>query len=104
VTAGPGLAVCLRAGVAHARDVAARLQAPLLPVHHLEAHLLVPRLACMLGVAQSSRPVARLLPFPYLVLLVSGGHSQIVLARGVGDYCILGRTLDDSLGEAYDKI
>jgi tRNA A37 threonylcarbamoyltransferase TsaD len=100
VTAGPGLAACLRAGVAEAAGLARRARAPLVPVHHLEAHLLVPRLAARLAEPSSPDP----LPFPYLVLLVSGGHSQLLLARRVGDYALLGRTLDDSLGEAFDKV
>lgn len=101
VTTGPGLAVCLRAGVEHAAVVANKERATITPVHHLEAHLLVPRLACLLESGASDVDAA--LPFPYLVVLVSGGHSQLVLAKRVGEYVILGRTLDDSLGEAFDK-
>jgi tRNA A37 threonylcarbamoyltransferase TsaD len=134
VTVGPGLAACLRAGVAQAVALAERARVPIIPIHHLEAHLLVPRLCAVLAVqtqaaaaaevaaagsdrcggrnGQASAAVAAMalpqllhpLPFPYLVLLVSGGHSQLVLAHGVGDYEPYGGTLDDSLGEAYDKV
>lgn len=104
VTCGPGLAGCLKAGLVFARALAvargaARPLSPpplLLPVHHLEAHLLVPRLCS----SSSNLP----LPFPYLVLLVSGGHTALVLARGPADYATLATTLDDSLGEAFDKV
>lgn len=93
-TAGPGLAMCLRAGLTAGEAAAASLGVPLIPINHLEGHLLVPRL--VFG------PSA--LAFPYLVLLVSGGHTLVVLARGVGDYQTLGGTRDDSLGECFDKV
>jgi tRNA A37 threonylcarbamoyltransferase TsaD len=93
-TAGPGLSLCLRAGFASGLAAAAALGVPFVPVNHLEAHLLVPRLVY--------RPAG--LPFPYLVLLVSGGHSLVALAHGVGRYTVLGGTKDDSLGEAFDKV
>ena len=93
VTVGPGLSMCLRVGVLKARALAAALQIPLVPVHHMEAHALVVRLA----------PEATRLPFPFVALLVSGGHNLLVLTRGVGDHVILGATLDDAAGEAFDK-
>ena len=93
-TSGPGLSMCLRAGWAQGQQAAQQLGAPFLPINHLEGHLLVPRLVY--------GPSA--LPFPYLVLLVSGGHTLIALASGVGRYTVLGGTKDDSLGECFDKV
>lgn len=71
--------------------MAAEHRVPLIPIHHMEAHTLVARLE-----AEA--------PFPFLGLLVSGGHNLLVVVRGVGDYTIVGGTLDDALGEAYDKV
>jgi N6-L-threonylcarbamoyladenine synthase len=78
-------------GLTTAKAIAAALGKPLIAVNHLEAHALTARLTD--GVA-----------FPYLMLLVSGGHSQFVLVRGVGDYQRWGSTIDDALGEAFDKV
>ena len=94
VTSGPGMGACLRAGLKYGTARAEELGVPLLGVNHLEAHLLSPRL--------SVGPAA--LPFPYLVLLVSGGHTQIVLAEALGRYTLLADTLDDAVGEAFDKV
>ena len=93
-TIGPGLVLCLRVGVAKARQVAARLGLPFVPVHHMEAHTLV---------ARADAGVRDTLRFPFVALLVSGGHNMLVLARGLGEYTILGSTLDDAAGEAFDK-
>lgn len=90
VTAGPGLIGGLIAGLMTAKAIAAALGKPLHAINHLEGHALSPRLI---------EPVA----FPYLLLLVSGGHTQILLVRGVGQYERWGSTLDDALGEAFDK-
>ena len=91
VTAGPGLIGGLITGLIIAKAIAAVHRRPLLAVNHLEAHALTARL---------TDPA---LAFPYLLLLVSGGHCQILLVRDVGRYQRLGTTLDDALGEAYDK-
>ncbi|KAL4585863.1 hypothetical protein LXL04_010490 [Taraxacum kok-saghyz] len=91
VTIGPGLSLCLRVGVQKARKVAAIHQLPIVNVHHMEAHALVARLC------------ERDLQFPFLALLISGGHNLLVLARDLGDYLQLGTTIDDAIGEAYDK-
>ncbi|MEL6961696.1 MAG: tRNA (adenosine(37)-N6)-threonylcarbamoyltransferase complex transferase subunit TsaD [Pseudomonadota bacterium] len=91
VTAGPGLIGGLIAGVITAKAIAAVHQRPLIAVNHLEAHAL------------SARLTDPDLTFPYLLLLVSGGHCQLLMVKGVGDYQRLGTTLDDALGEAYDK-
>jgi N6-L-threonylcarbamoyladenine synthase len=92
VTVGPGLSLCLRVGAHAARRLAAAHALPLIPVHHMEAHALVARL---------DRPD---LEFPFLCLLVSGGHNLLVVAEGVGRYALLGATLDDAVGEAFDKV
>ena len=78
-------------GLTTAKALAAALGKPLIAVNHLEAHALTARLTDGIG-------------FPYLMLLVSGGHSQFVLVRGVGDYQRWGTTIDDALGEAFDKV
>uniref|UniRef100_A0AAV1U0A5 N(6)-L-threonylcarbamoyladenine synthase n=1 Tax=Peronospora matthiolae TaxID=2874970 RepID=A0AAV1U0A5_9STRA len=96
VTSGPGLAPCLDVGLQTARRIC--LENPdivFLQINHLEAHVLVSRLPQL----AISRP-----EFPFVVLLVSGGHCCLVLARGLGDYELLGKTVDDSIGEAYDKV
>ena len=90
-TAGPGLIGGVLVGLATGKALAAALGKPLIAVNHLEAHALTARLTD--GVR-----------FPYLMLLVSGGHSQFVLVRGVGDYQRWGGTIDDALGEAFDKV
>ncbi|KAG0495692.1 hypothetical protein HPP92_000383 [Vanilla planifolia] len=91
VTIGPGLSLCLRVGVSKARRVAGSYDLPIIGVHHMEAHALVARL------------VERDLQFPFLALLISGGHNLLVLAHDVGHYVQLGTTIDDAIGEAYDK-
>lgn len=91
-TMGPGLEICLRVGYRAAREVARRREIDFVGVNHLEAHLLVARLE------EEGRA-----EFPFLTLLVSGGHCQLLLVRNVGEYEVLGGTLDDALGEAYDK-
>lgn len=89
-TAGPGLIGGVIAGLMTAKGLALALDVPLLGVNHLEGHALSPRLAgpC---------------PFPYLLLLVSGGHTQLLSVNGLGDYTRLGSTVDDAAGEAFDK-
>lgn len=90
-TQGPGLAGALLVGCAFAEALGLALDKPTLPVHHLEGHLLSPLL--------SSRPPS----FPFVALLVSGGHTQLMRVTGVGQYELLGETLDDAAGEAFDK-
>jgi N6-L-threonylcarbamoyladenine synthase len=89
-TAGPGLIGGLIVGLMTAKALAAAAGKPLLAINHLEGHALTGRLTDGLA-------------FPYLLLLVSGGHTQIVLVRGVGDYERWASTIDDALGEAFDK-
>lgn len=90
-TRGPGLAGALLVGCAFAEALALTLDKPTIPVHHLEGHLLSPLL--------SSDPPT----FPFVALLVSGGHTQLMRVTGVGEYELLGETLDDAAGEAFDK-
>ncbi len=90
-TAGPGLIGALLTGACFAKSLAFALNIPALAVHHLEAHLLAAKL---------DSPA---LDFPFVVLLVSGGHTQLIEARALGDYELLGETLDDAVGEAFDK-
>ncbi|WP_298601222.1 tRNA (adenosine(37)-N6)-threonylcarbamoyltransferase complex transferase subunit TsaD [Zoogloea sp.] len=90
-TAGPGLAGALLVGSSVAEALGVALGVPTLPVHHLEGHLLSPLL--------SADPPA----FPFIALLVSGGHTQLMRVSGVGDYALLGETVDDAAGEAFDK-
>ena len=90
-TAGPGLMGALLAGAAMARSLAWSLQIPALGVNHLEGHLLAPML-------EDNKP-----EYPFLVLLVSGGHTLLVNVEKLGDYKILGESLDDAAGEAFDK-
>lgn len=90
-TQGPGLAGALLVGAALANSLGLALHKPVLGVHHLEGHLLSPLLA-------PERP-----EFPFIALLVSGGHTQLMRVDGVGRYTLLGETLDDAAGEAFDK-
>ncbi len=90
-TRGPGLAGALLVGCAFAEALALALDKPTIPVHHLEGHLLSPLL--------SADPPE----FPFIALLVSGGHTQLMKVTGVGEYELLGETLDDAAGEAFDK-
>src|SRR4051812_2640918 len=90
-TAGPGLAGALLVGASFAHALALALRIPALGIHHLEGHLLSPLL--------SERPPS----FPFVALLVSGGHTQLMRVDGVGRYVLLGETQDDAAGEAFDK-
>ncbi|MBV1776000.1 tRNA (adenosine(37)-N6)-threonylcarbamoyltransferase complex transferase subunit TsaD [Burkholderiaceae bacterium DAT-1] len=90
-TEGPGLSGALMVAAATANGLGVALGKPVISVHHLEGHLLSPLLA-------EPRP-----DFPFVALLVSGGHTQLMAVRGIGQYEILGETLDDAAGEAFDK-
>lgn len=89
--AGPGLIGGVIVGLTTAKAIALVHETPLIAVNHLEAHALTPRLTVIL-------------PFPYCLFLASGGHTQIVAVLGVGKYVRLGTTLDDAMGEAFDKV
>lgn len=90
-TAGPGLVGALMVGAAIANAIALALNIPIIGVHHMEGHLLAPML-------EESPP-----EFPFVGLLVSGGHTQLVKVEGIGKYEILGESVDDAAGEAFDK-
>ena len=89
-TAGPGLIVCLSVGLSFGKAFALALDKPFIAINHLEGHALSPRLNSKLD-------------YPYLLLLISGGHSQFLNVQGLGKYKRLGTTIDDALGEAFDK-
>ena len=91
VTAGPGLIVCLTVGLSIAKTIAGSLNKPLVAVNHLEGHALSPK-------------IVNKIKFPYLLLLISGGHTQFLEVAGVGKYKRLGTTIDDAVGEAFDKV
>ena len=89
-TAGPGLMVCLTVGLNIGKSIAAFAKKPFVAVNHLEGHALSPGLE-------------NIIKFPYLLLLISGGHSQYLIVKDVNEYVQLGTTIDDALGEAFDK-
>ncbi|ABA89091.1 tRNA (N6-threonylcarbamyl-A37) modification enzyme [Syntrophotalea carbinolica DSM 2380] len=91
VTRGPGLVGALLVGLSMAKAMAMSLDIPLVGVHHMEGHILAPLLE-------------QDVPFPYLALAVSGGHTHLYRVDGIGRYRIVGRTLDDAAGEAFDKV
>jgi len=89
-TAGPGLIVCLTVGINIGKAIAGSLKKPFIAVNHLEGHALSPK-------------INKKIKFPYLLLLISGGHTQFLKVNGVNNYSRLGTTIDDALGEAFDK-
>ena len=89
-TAGPGLIVCLSVGLSFGKAFAASLNKPFIAVNHLEGHALSPKLNFNIK-------------YPYLLFLISGGHTQYLTVKKLGDYKRLGTTIDDALGEAFDK-
>jgi len=89
-TAGPGLIVCLSVGLSFGKAFAASLNKPFIAVNHLEGHALSPKLNSELN-------------YPYLLLLISGGHSQYLSVKNLSEYKRLGTTIDDAIGEAFDK-
>ena len=89
-TAGPGLIVCLSVGLSFGKALSVSLDKPFIAVNHLEGHALSPKINSKLN-------------YPYLLLLISGGHSQFLSVKGFGQYKRLGTTIDDALGEAFDK-
>ncbi|WP_075522067.1 tRNA (adenosine(37)-N6)-threonylcarbamoyltransferase complex transferase subunit TsaD [Candidatus Pelagibacter communis] len=89
-TAGPGLIVCLSVGLSFGKSFASTMEIPFISVNHLEGHALSPKLNSNLD-------------YPYLLLLISGGHSQYLYVKNINSYKRLGTTIDDALGEAFDK-
>lgn len=110
-TTGPGLIGGLIVGCQFGKGMALATGRPFLAINHLEAHALTARLPGLVRteVAMEAKPGAEVrsetgAPFPYLLMLLSGGHSQCIAVRGVGDYQRLGGTVDDAAGEAFDKV
>lgn len=101
VTYGPGLAPSLEVGVAKAKQLALENNLPLIPVNHMEGHILSSLLKNSNGNYYASIDTIEL---PWLILVVSGGHTEIVWCKEIGTYQVLGHTLDDAAGEAFDKI
>jgi len=105
VTVGPGLEPCLWVGVNFAKDLSFKWNKPIIPVNHIEAHIF----ANFVGLnskfkSQNSKPqLTSQNLFPAVCLVVSGGHTQLILMRNIGDYKILGETRDDAAGECFDK-
>ncbi len=89
-TAGPGLIVCLSVGLSFGKAFACAIKKPFIAINHLEGHALSPKINSDIN-------------YPYLLLLISGGHSQFLIVKGLGNYKRLGTTIDDALGEAFDK-
>ena len=104
VTCGPGLAGSLLVGVNAAKGLALGRGLPLLGINHLEAHIYAHWLEVSSEGSVSTSPEGGDLAFPVLALVVSGGHTELTLVRGHGDYEYLGGTLDDAAGEAFDKV
>ncbi|MBI2985051.1 MAG: tRNA (adenosine(37)-N6)-threonylcarbamoyltransferase complex transferase subunit TsaD [Candidatus Kerfeldbacteria bacterium] len=94
VTAGPGLMTALSVGVETARTLSYALKKPLVRVNHIEGHI----------ISNWIHPAAAKIRFPAVALIVSGGHTELILVKSIGQYKLLGRTLDDAVGEAFDKV
>ncbi len=113
VTSGPGLAIALGVGITKAKELAGRLNIPLIPVNHIEGHLLSPMAEPSTKFQVPTSPTSlklrgdgkqtSIVIFPALGLVVSGGHTELVLIKEIGNYQILAKTQDDALGEALDK-
>ncbi len=102
VTSGPGLEPALWCGIVFAKELGEKWNVPVVPVNHMEGHILsvlVPEQISSTFEFKNSD-----LQFPALALLISGGHTELVLVKNIGDYEIIGRTRDDAVGEAFDKV
>lgn len=98
VTEGPGLAIALEVGIRKAKEISEQTGKPLIAINHMEGHIYS-------TLAQNAKGIPSIeYKFPMLALLVSGGHTELVLMREHGAYQIIGQTLDDAVGEAYDKV
>lgn len=102
VTYGPGLAIALEVGIDFAKNKALKNKKPLIPINHMEGHLLSSLLLNKNSQGKVKNNESNI--FPALGLLISGNHSEIIYAKKIGDYKILGETLDDAAGEAFDKV
>lgn len=98
VTKGPGLAIALEVGIAKAKELSLKFKKPLIPVNHMEGHIY----SCL---AKNSKGNPKIkLKFPCVAVLISGGHTEFVLMKNHGDYQVIGKTLDDAIGESFDKV
>jgi len=98
-TQGPGLSIALGIGIKKAKELSQKYNKPLLAINHMEGHFLSP-----LALDNKGQGPINKIKFPVLGLLVSGGHTQLVLMKKIGKYRLLGQTLDDAAGEAFDKV
>lgn len=100
VTVGPGLAIALEVGIIKAKEISKKFDLPFVPVNHIEGHLLSP-----LAVSKNQKPEVNIskVSFPALGIVASGGHTEVILIKDIGNYQIIAKTLDDALGESLDK-
>lgn len=101
VTYGPGLAIALEVGIQQAKEMSLEHKIPLIGINHMEGHLLA---SLGLNSRGKGNLKAAALKYPVLGLLISGGHTEIILMHALGKYEVLGQTVDDAIGEAYDKV
>ena len=102
VTVGPGLEPCLWQGINFAKELAGKFKKPLIPVNHIEAHILANWLMPICENSEPRIPNPKKI-FPAICLIVSGGHTQLILMQGIGKYKLIGETRDDAAGECFDK-
>mmetsp|Transcript_10440 Transcript_10440/g.11337 ORF Transcript_10440/g.11337 Transcript_10440/m.11337 type:complete len:421 (-) Transcript_10440:35-1297(-) len=102
LTVGPGLVLSLNSGIKFATQFGQENNIPIMPINHIEAHCLSPRFE--IEEDQSPNPSYPYLDFPYLTFLVTGAHTELIKCTGLGKYEVLGFTMDDSIGEAFDKV
>jgi N6-L-threonylcarbamoyladenine synthase len=102
VTEGPGLEPALWTGILFAKELAAKLDVPIVPVNHMEGHIVSTLLTSSVPSEHFTR--VKRLKSPSLALLISGGHTELIEVRELGSYALLGRTRDDAVGEAFDKV
>ncbi|MFA6405078.1 MAG: tRNA (adenosine(37)-N6)-threonylcarbamoyltransferase complex transferase subunit TsaD [Candidatus Paceibacterota bacterium] len=102
VTEGPGLEPALWTGIVFAQELASKWKVPIVPIDHMEGHIVASLLES--DIPQGSWQRLKNLPLPAIALLISGGHTQLININSIGDYEIVGETLDDAVGEAFDKV
>jgi N6-L-threonylcarbamoyladenine synthase len=100
VTNGPGLEPALWCGIVFAKELSEKWNIPVIPVNHMEGHIL----SVLVPTDQKQFSYTNTIQFPALALLISGGHTELVLVKNIGDYEIIGKTRDDAVGEAFDKV
>ena len=100
VTQGPGLEPALWTGITFAKELSEKLKVPLIPVNHMEGHIV----STLIEKIDNEFKTLKKIEFPALALLISGGHTELVKINNLGSYEILGSTVDDAVGEAFDKV